>query len=70
MVRTIGKIKIRKLKALARDIHKKNYKLGLITLLSDVVNKVPEDWQDIWESAWVEIEHIIMGELLKIILED
>lgn len=70
MARTIGKIKIRKLKALVRNIHEKNYKLGLITLLSDVVNKVPEDWRDTWESAWAEIERIIMDELLKITLED
>lgn len=66
MARSIGKIRIRKLKELVWKTAER-YKpyLGINTFQchEEIKTLVPEDWYDTWESAWSEIDRIIGDEL-------
>lgn len=65
MARTIGKVKIRKLKELVKEVYDNRdpYNWRGHFLHEAVKERVPEAWFDIWESGWAEIERIISDEL-------
>lgn len=58
-MRSIGKVKIRKLKKLTADMWKKNNHVSE----NEVICNVPFEWFDTWESAWSEIHRIVGDEL-------
>ena len=66
MARTIGKVKIRKLKELVRKIHADRKAAGQYTNHDNIIDLVPDAWFDIWESGWAEIQRIIQDELSAI----
>jgi len=67
MARTIGKVKIRKLKGLIlktikeSDAPKRIFiaPFDWIGVKEKIIEKVPSDWFDTWESAWAEINRIV-----------
>lgn len=72
MARTIGKIRIRKLKALVQlKLEESGFYEGQdwagSTVTKAVENEVPEEWYDTWESAWEEINRIVDDELTKLV---
>jgi hypothetical protein len=64
MARTIGKVKIRKLKAIIRE-EIANEKLKLFSDFNwknvdeKVIDRLPLEWWDIWESGHDEIHRIL-----------
>lgn len=70
MARTIGKVKIRKLKKLVYDTRNKylnKYGYDFITfnqyqIKEEVKSLIPEDWFYTWEMAWSEINNIVDDE--------
>ena len=68
MARTIGKIKIKKLKDLIMRKAKEFEPLALNTYqcMEAIRLEIPEEYFDTWESAWSEIDRIINDELNNI----
>lgn len=68
MARTIGKVKIRKLKAIiSEEIKKATNPFGEVNWVkaeTRVRERIPSDWYDTWESAWSEIDRIINDEVM------
>lgn len=60
-MRSIGKVKIKKLKALVKETAKDFEPLSMTSYqLSDAVkHKIPDYWYDTWEGAWAEIEGLV-----------
>lgn len=58
-MRSIGKWKIKKLTALVE----KEYSINRRVSADEIKDRVPDDWFDIWESAWNEIERLIEDKL-------
>ena len=73
MARTIGKIKIKKLKALVHKVMEEEkhslfgWNPNYNSIRYKVKDRVPEEWFDIWEMGWAEIDRIIDDEICKII---
>lgn len=65
MARTIGKIKIKKLKEKVIKVieEEKNNLFGMdvswVTVREKVEDRIPVEWFDTWESAWAEMHNII-----------
>lgn len=70
-MRSIGKVKIKKLnkiihKEVIKESKKTNNTLSVMdfNIVEDNVKaKIPEDWYNIWESAWAEINRLINDEM-------
>jgi hypothetical protein len=71
-MRSIGKIKIKKLKAICQEELRRpdlfnNFPATGYAATSAararIAERVPSDWMDTWESAWNEIERIIDDEV-------
>lgn len=64
-MRSIGKVKIKKLKALCNKHFGYFQPLAINQYQCKEAIKadVPDDWYDTWESAWSEIERIISDEI-------
>jgi len=64
-MRSIGKVNIKKLnKMVAEEIKKRTAPYGIFEgnyadVRSAVKENIPEEWYDIWESAYSEIERLI-----------
>ena len=67
-MRSIGKIKIKKLKAIIKEEFDNAKNSTLMGFISDidhkkldqtVLDRVPDEWFDTWESAYTEIHNII-----------
>ena len=67
-MRSIGKIKIKKLRAMVRAEAARYAPLSMnaFQLGAAVRGQVPDAWFDTWESAWAEIERIIQDEITAI----
>ena len=67
-MRSIGKIKIRKLRAMVRAEAQKWVPLSMnaFQCKEELMRQVPEEYLDTWESAWAEINRIIDDELSAI----
>ena len=69
MARTIGKVKIKKLKELVNKVIEEehdnlfNMDISKNAVEEKVIDRVPEEWFDIWESAWSEINRIVQDEI-------
>jgi hypothetical protein len=61
MARTIGAVRIKKLKAICHQEYTKWAGLSInhVQLDENIKAQIPEEWYDIWESAWSEINRII-----------
>lgn len=62
-MRSIGKVKIKKLKKLVADtiVEAKRigpYDLDWMDVKNAVEAKIPAEWYDTWECAWSEIERL------------
>ena len=70
-MRSIGKVKIKKLKAMVHEeaASAKSPYGGIEWAIVDakVKARVPEEWYDLWESAHDEINRIIMDEAMEIV---
>jgi len=53
--RTIGAIKIKKLKALTTEMWKRNHDVSE----DEIIDKIPSDWWETWESADSEIRRLV-----------
>ncbi|NCB43083.1 MAG: hypothetical protein EOM59_10745 [Clostridia bacterium] len=62
-MRSIGKVKIRKLRALCVKYYDK---MNGYASQEEIKRHVPDEWFDIWEGAWSEIERIIHDECTRI----
>jgi len=58
-MRSIGKVKIKKLKAIVAKVYDNDMSCGE----DDVIAEVPTEWFDLWEGAWSEIHRIVGDEL-------
>ena len=71
-MRTIGKVKLRKLVAIVDDESAKAkktfafYQANPTEVRKAIMERVPEDWFDIWESAWSEIDRTVDDRLFAI----
>jgi hypothetical protein len=61
-MRSIGKVKIKKLKAIVGKVFAKD----LSADEEDVIEMVPAEWFDTWEMAWQEIHQIVSDELMNL----
>jgi hypothetical protein len=59
VARTIGKVKIRKLKCIVTEMWTKNRNVSE----EEIINALPPDWWDTWESADSEIRRIVSDTL-------
>jgi len=67
-MRSIGKVNIRKLKAIISDEVSKmpKYDRDYRSIEEKVIERCPSEWWDIWEMAYQEIHRIIDDELSKV----
>lgn len=73
-MRSIGKIKIKKLKEIIKEefdleLKKATFKSSIdhSELDDNIKRRLPEDWFDTWEMAWSEINRVIDDEVWKLI---
>ena len=62
-MRSIGKVKIKKLKAIVKQEYNKEFAPGVYSrdihkVQGAVNNRIPGAWYDTWESAWSEIDRL------------
>lgn len=64
-MRSIGKIKIRKLKAICKGKISQYAPLSMNSYqcAEDIKANIPEEWFDTWEGAWSEIQRLIDDEI-------
>jgi len=60
-MRSIGKVKIKKLRQIVQDEMKKNPHITC----NMIIHTLPPEWFDIWEGAHSEITNIILDEAWK-----
>ena len=65
-MRSIGKIKIKKLKRIVKEEFDsmQSYTMNGYQIKEAIKNCVPDEWFATWEGAWAEIERTIIDELL------
>ena len=66
-MRSVGKVNIKKLKKIVAEEIKKHTTVwggtDYQSIEEAVKARIPDEWYDIWESAWSEIERLIGDEL-------
>ena len=63
-MRSIGKVKIKKLKKVVHEMYEKNHDVTD----DQVIAALPNEWFDTWEMAWQEIHMLVHDELNNIII--
>jgi hypothetical protein len=61
-MRSIGKVKIKKLKKIIADMYAVNHNVTD----QEVLDQIPSNWYDTWESAWSEINRLVSDELWEL----
>jgi len=65
-MRTIGKRNITKLKLIVAEEMSKGIP-DPNQVRDQIMQRIPDEWNDIWESAWSEIERMVSDEVWKIL---
>lgn len=58
-MRSIGKWNIKKLKKIVTEEMENSRFVAISEVRNRINNRTPDEWYDIWESAWSEIEKLI-----------
>ena len=65
-MRSIGKVNIKKLKRIIKSMTTRSI-IGELSIpsVSEVIDRVPSEWFDLWEGAYTEIEGIIRDTIMS-----